>query len=183
MIMIDPFEDGGGLSQVVSTLIILVISVLAASGTVAYYNIAVTSSSLKQEQLAIDKAHIWANYSGAQAAFVVENIGGRDALIDAIEVRYIEIPWENIYHGSAVEGALTPAQCLNITGSFNHTVGETVLSFSQASGSIVLPVGESIILYIDQPDSLDITHIGTLTTIVVYTSSNQYISLVEVEIA
>ena len=171
-----------GLSQVVSTLIILVVSVLMV-GTVTYYSIAVTNSSMKQEQLAIDKAHIWVNYSGAQAALVVENIGGRDALIDAIEVRYIEIPWESVYHASTVEGTLTPAQGLNITGSFNHTIGETVLGFAQASGSIVLPVGESIILYVDQPNSLDVSHIGALTTIVVYTSSNQYIALVEVEIA
>lgn len=171
------------LSQVVSTLIILVVSVIMAGGTVTYYSIAVTNSSMKQEQLSIDKAHIWVNYSGAQAALVVENIGGRDALIDAIEVRYIEIPWESVYYVSAVEGTLTPAQGLNITGSFNHTIGETVLGFAQASGSIVLPVGESIILYVDQPDSLDVSHIGTLTTIVVYTSSNQYIALVEVEIA
>ncbi len=171
------------LSQVVSTLIILVVSVIMAGGTVTYYSIAVTNSSMKQEQLAIDRSHIWANYSGAQAAFVVENIGGRDALIDAVEVRYIEIPWESVYYASAVEGTLTPSQGLNITGSFNHTVGGTELSFTQASGSIVLPVGEGIILYIDQPDSLDINHIGTITTIVVYTSSNQYIALVEVEIA
>jgi len=178
----DPFEDRGGLSQVVTTLIILVISVLAASGTVAYYSIAVTSSSLKQEQLAIDRARIWVNSSGAQAVLKVENIGGRDALIDTIEVRYIEIPWVNVYFASAVDGALTPLQCLNITGSFNHTVGITILSFHQASESIVLPVGEAVIIYIDQPDSLDVGQAGILTPIVIYTSSNQYMALVEVEI-
>ena len=36
-----------------------------ASGTVTYYSIAVTSSSLRQEQLNIGEAHIWVNASGA----------------------------------------------------------------------------------------------------------------------
>lgn len=182
MIKKDLLRDQRGLSQVVSTLIILVTTVLMASGTVAYYSIVVTSSALKQEQLALDKVHIWVNTSGAQAAFIVENIGGRDALIDTIEVKYIEIPWENVYHASAADGALTPAQHLNITGSFNHTIGETMLSFDMATESIVLPVGEAVILYIDQPDSLDVGHLGTLASIAIYTSSNQYTALVEVEV-
>jgi len=173
-----------GLSQVVTTLILLVISILMASGTVAYYGIAVTSSSLKQEQLVIREAHVWVNASGAQAALRVENIGGRDALIDAVEIRYVEAPWTSVYHAAAAaDGGLTPAQGMNITGSFSHAVGDTTLNFTQASGSIVLPVGEEIILYIDQPDSITVDDIGDAITIMVYTSSNQYLALVDVETA
>jgi len=171
------------LSQVVTTLILLVVSVLMASGTVTYYTIAVTSSSLKQEQLVISEGRVWVNASGSQAALLIDNIGGRDSLIDSVEVRYVEAPWTEVYHAGAVEGALTPAQGLNITGPFYHAVGDAVLHFTQASGSIVLPVGEGAILYLDQPDSIGATDIGTVVTIVVYTSANQYLFLVNVETA
>jgi len=171
------------LSQVVSTLIILVVSVLMAGGTVTYYTVAVTSSSLKQEQLLVREARVWVNASGSQAAVLVENIGGRDALIDSIEVRFVEVPWGSVYHASAVDGELTPAQGLNITGPFNHTVGGVDLSFTQASGSVVLPVGEAVILYLDDPDSIGIADVGTVVDIVIYTSANQYLALVDVETA
>ncbi|KON29250.1 hypothetical protein AC482_07055, partial [miscellaneous Crenarchaeota group-15 archaeon DG-45] len=137
-----PNRGRRGLSQVVTTLILLVVSVLMASGTVTYYSLAVTSSSLRHEQLDIKSACIWVNASGAQAAILIENIGGRDALIDRIEVRYGEVPWKSVYRAPAAEGEPTPVLGLNITGPFNHTIGNHTLSFERASGSIVLRVSE-----------------------------------------
>ena len=179
----DKIRDRRALSQVVTTLILLVVSVLMASGTVTYYSIAVTSSSLRQEQLNIGEARIWVNASGAQAAVLIENVGGRDALIDQIEVRYSETPWGSVYHAPAVEGEITPAQGSNITGPFNHTIGNAALSFERASGSIVLRISEGIIIYIDQPDAIGMSDIGDLITVIVHTSANQYLALVDVKTA
>lgn len=53
------------LSQVVTMLMILVVSVLMAGGTMTYYTMAVTSSTMKTEQLVINEAHIWVDASGA----------------------------------------------------------------------------------------------------------------------
>ncbi len=79
-----------GLSQVITTLIILVVSVLMAGGTLTYYSSAVASSSIKMEQLVIREARVWVNETGSQTALHVENIGGRDALVTSVEVRYTE---------------------------------------------------------------------------------------------
>ena len=98
-------------------------------------------------------------------------------------MRYSETPWGSIYHAPAVEGEITPAQGLNITGPFNHTIGNATLSFERASGSIVLRISEGIIIYIDQPDAIGITDIGNLITVIVHTSANQYLALVDVKTA
>ena len=74
-----------GLSEVVSTLILLVVAVLLA-GVVAYYtNITMTRTATEDIQFA--NAHIWVNGSGAIAAFKLQNLGGKDILIDKFSVR------------------------------------------------------------------------------------------------
>ena len=171
------------LSQVVTMLMILVVSVLMAGGTMTYYTMAVTSSTMKTERLVVNAAHIWVDASGAQAAVRVENIGGRDALITAVEIRFIEEPWSSVYYSEGNGGYLTPVQGLNITGPFSHTVGEETLNFTQAEGSLLLPIGESLVLYVDQPDSIDISDTGYMVEVSICTSTLRYIEVVDVEIA
>ena len=170
-----------GLSQVITTLIILVVSVLMAGGTLTYYSSAVASSSINMEQLVIREARVWVNETGSQTALHVENIGGRDALVTSVEVRYIEEDWSSVYHATGEPGTLTPTQGLNITGSFTHTLGGVDFNFTESTGSILLPTGGSLIIYVDQPDSLDMFDLGTIVYINVYTSTLQYLAVVDVE--
>jgi hypothetical protein len=87
-----------GLTQSVTTLILLVLSVLLASGTIGLYTLSVTTSAMKTEQLVIRSIRIWADPSGAQVALNIENIGGRDALITSIEVGYVEDGWDSVFY-------------------------------------------------------------------------------------
>ncbi|MBA7689726.1 hypothetical protein ES703_98236 [subsurface metagenome] len=168
-----------GLSQVVTTLMILVISILMTTGTLTYYSMTVTSSVMKTEQLVIQKAHIWVNESGAQAAFQVENIGGRDALITSIEIQYIEEPWSDVFYACGSCEKLTPVQGLNITMSFVHNE----FNFTEATGSLLLPKEGKLIIYVDQPNSIDVYDLGNMAHITVWTSAIQYLAFVDVEIA
>ncbi len=75
------------LSTVVTTLIILVVSVLLA-GVVTYFAINVVSVRSQQESISIDYAHIWCDASGnAVGAIMITNTGGRDVVINQIQVR------------------------------------------------------------------------------------------------
>ncbi|RJS88477.1 hypothetical protein CW700_07730, partial [Candidatus Bathyarchaeota archaeon] len=67
----------------VTTLIILVVSVLLA-GVVTYYATNITMTRTEQEEVSLSKQHIWVNSTGAVAAFKLENLGGKDILIDKI---------------------------------------------------------------------------------------------------
>ncbi len=86
-----------GLTQSVTTLILFVLSVLLASGTMGLHTLSVTTSAMKTEQLVIRSIRIWADPSGAQVALNIENIGGRDALITSIEVGYVEEGWDSVF--------------------------------------------------------------------------------------
>ncbi|TEU10379.1 type IV pilin, partial [Candidatus Bathyarchaeota archaeon] len=62
--MVRPIEKKRGLSEVVSTLILLVVTILLA-GVVTYYATNVTTVRTETEEVRISKAHIWVNSTGA----------------------------------------------------------------------------------------------------------------------
>jgi len=95
------FKNKRGLSQVVTTLIILVVSVLLA-GVVTYYATNITMTRTQQETLVIQYAHIWVNSTGTgEAAFYLKNVGGKDVLIDKVAVRGVEAAWSTVYYNSS----------------------------------------------------------------------------------
>ena len=72
-----------GLSDVVSTLIIIVVAVLIAS-VATYYSVNTTTTRSSYEALTFDKQHIWVNSTGCVTAFRVKAVGGKDLLIEKI---------------------------------------------------------------------------------------------------
>ena len=110
-----------GLSQVVTTLILLVVAVLLAS-VVTYYATNITMTRTQEEEVHINKQHVWVNRTGAVAAFKVHNLGGRDILIDKIAVRGVENPWSRVYYyrvpsGTAIFGDMNITSPARLTGS------------------------------------------------------------------
>ena len=73
------------LSEVVSTLILLVVTILLA-GVVTYYATNVTTVRTETEEVRVSKAQIWVNSTGAVGAFKVQNLGGKDILFDKISI-------------------------------------------------------------------------------------------------
>ena len=102
-----------GLSETVSVLILLVVAVLLASVT-AYYTTNITLTRTKGEEARISKARVWVNGSGAVAAFKVQNLGGRDVLVDGIRVRGVEPEWTDVYYYRIPTGS-------SLTGDLNRT--------------------------------------------------------------
>jgi len=166
-----------GLSTVVTTLIILVVSVLLAT-VVTYYAINMTTTRVQEENLKITKAHIWANSTQKLAGFVVVNIGGRDTLIDKVQVRGYAIPWDTKIHyklqGTAPAGDLDFIADGKFGGYKNGTAD---------MGDLSLISGECLIMYIEDPGTISVEDIGTTCSITVFTASAQYKVEVNVESA
>ncbi len=174
-----------GLSTVVTTLIILVVSVLLAT-VVTYYAINVTSTRVEEESLSLRKAHVWVTSSGDdQAAFVIINTGGRDVVIDKITVRGQEISWStNVYYATTnntVSNDLIYQSTLNTSTQIN--TGSETLTLSAATGDLVLTSGYSMIIYIDDPGSITLQDVGTTVGITVFTAQAQYYKECNVEAA
>ena len=163
-----------GLSTVVTTLIILVVSVLLAT-VVTFYAINVTTTRVQEENLRISKAHIWVNSTVAQAAYVIANIGGRDTLIDKIQVRGQDIPWSAtaVFYNRT---STAPTLDLDYVADPNATM-------TGAAADLSLKSGECLIMYINNPGTISVEDIGTTCSITVFTASAQYKVEVNVESA
>jgi hypothetical protein len=89
-----------GLSTVVTTLIILVVSVLLAT-VVTYYAINITTNRMAQESLQMSNLHVWYNTTSpgwAEAAFALTNTGGKDVVLQSITTRSQPAAWTNVYY-------------------------------------------------------------------------------------
>ena len=176
-------KDRKALSEVVSTLILLVVAVLLAS-VATYYATNITMTRTETEEIQLSKEHIWVNSTGAIAAFKVSNLGGRDVLLDKISVRGVTEEWTDvvIYRiptGDSHSGDLTVCAYANITDPMTHLT----YAFSAVSDDIPLASGGEVLVYIKDPDNVQVDDIGTTVSISIHSNNAQYITECNVESA
>jgi len=173
------FGSKKALSTVVTTLIILVVSVLLA-GVVTMYAINITSTRTQQEDLRITKQKVWVFANGtAYAAFSIDNVGGRDVILDKIQVRGVDVSWSTVHYlrrSSSFSTSLNPPTSTYFSNwsYFTYSTGESVGSFSTASTDLPLSSGDTMVIYISSPDSINLSDIGTTVGITVFTENAQY---------
>jgi hypothetical protein len=189
------------LSTVVTTLIILVVSVLLA-GVVTYFAINVTSTRVQEESLQITMLHVWFSQTSgnpAESAFLIINTGGRDVVINKITVRgqaadfstsgsspvYYVIPsaavTEDLLYTPGATATLAAAKTY-LTGT-GPLIDGTATPLTGATGDITLKSGDSMVVYILQPDSITINDIGLTVGITVFTSQAMYYQEANVQAA
>lgn len=173
-----------GLSVVVTTLIILVVGVLLAT-VVSVYATNLTLTRTKTEEVHITKERIWVNATGAVAAFKLQNLGGKDILVDGVIVRNIKPYWGNIYFYRVPSGTTVSGE-MNVTSPARFT-GESVALFGrtyvQAKMDIPLASGGVLLFYVKGITNIKAEDIGTTVSIRVYTNNAQYITDCNVESA
>jgi heme/copper-type cytochrome/quinol oxidase subunit 2 len=152
------------LSTVVTTLIILVVSVLLA-GVVSYFAINVTSTRVQEESLTLSYQHIWVAQSDGSAvgALVITNSGGRDVVINKIAVRGQAAAWATVY--------ADPDQDPDTDLAY---VAAPADPYIVATGSIVVPSGTTVGVYVTSPDSIGLNDIGLTAAFTVFTSQAMY---------
>lgn len=132
-----------GLSQVVTTLILLVVAVLLV-GVVSYYATNVIMVRTAQEQVRIAKHHIWVSEDDkAYAAFVIQNLGSRDILLDKITVRGVDNEWirtsgrEYQITGESLVASPDGSQ-ISFTGSLaNNLIKEGTLTITDGTETFI----------------------------------------------
>jgi len=178
-----------GLSTVVTTLIILVVSVLLAT-VVTFYAINVTTTRVQEESLQMFKQHIWHNgTTHSEAAFLVINTGGRDFVLDKIAVRGQESNWTNIWYSKTTNSIsadlpyVTPETDGTLNGTDMVTVSGNTYNFTRGSvgEDLILKSGWSMIVYLTYPDSVSVSDIGVTIGITIHTATAQYYKETNVE--
>jgi hypothetical protein len=176
------------LSTVVTTLIILVVSVLLAT-VVTFYAINITTNRTQQESLYMSNLHVWYNTTSpgwAEAAFVLVNTGGRDAVLQSITARSQPSDWSNVYYWTTKTAtinslAVTPTQPTST--SINPSINGTATTLKQATGVITLKSGWTLVVYINHPDSVGQNDVGTPVQVTVYTANAQWTQEINVQAA
>ena len=174
------------LSTVVTTLIILVVSVLLAT-VVVYYATNVVSTRVQEESLSLTKQHIWVEMDGdCVAAIMVTNIGGRDVVLGKIAVRGQAVDMSTqVWYVVAASGD-------TLTTDLNYTTGSAIGATSKfgglagapaqpTNGTLVLPSGETIVVYLTNPGTVSVNDIGVTLAITVFTSQAIYYKETNVE--
>jgi len=173
-----------GLSQIVTTLILLVTAVLLAA-IVTYYATNITMVRTEIEALQLSKAHVWVNSSGAVASFKLQNLGGRDVLIDKITVRGVEKDWSDVYYYRVPSGTSITGD-MNVTNpaSLDSTV-ETIdgRDYNQSTDDIPLISGAELLVYVKNPDNIQMDDLGVTVAISVFTNNAQYTTEINVKSA
>lgn len=182
--MIRLLRNRFALSTVITTLIILVVSILLAS-VLTYFATNVVSTRVQEENLQVSKQHIWVTSGGfAQGAVKVTNTGGRDVVIDKITVRGQECLWTpNVYYALAAAG-----DDLSVDLTYEGTITAGTTTFGgltataiAASGDLILPSGSTIVIYINAPDSIDVSDIGLTVSIALHSAQAVYYSEVNIQ--
>ncbi len=156
------------LSTVITTLIILVVSVLLA-GVVTYFAINVVSTRVQTESVTVNFAHIWCDSDGnAVAGIVISNTGGRDVVINQIEVR-----GQPSFTGTCYTSTGTPSADISAVSAAAFVTNATG-KYQTTSGPIVLDSGKSINVWMVAPGSVSTADIGTTISLTVFTADAAY---------
>lgn len=180
-----------GLSTVVTTLIILVVSVLLAT-VVTFYAINVTTTRVEEESLQVYKLHTWHDGNVfAETGFLIINTGGRDMVLDKITVRGQECAYTNVWYNKTTAPLnadlpyVTPTNATTGVLPSYVTISGTNYTLTQGSAGndLILKSGWSMIVYISNPDHISVSDIGVTVGINVFTANAQYYKESNVEAA
>jgi len=164
------------LSTVVTTLIILVVSVLLA-GVVTLYATNITATRTQQEMLKLTKQHVWVDGDGnSWAAVCIDNVGGKDAVLDKVQVRGVEAEWSTVRFirlSTAVTTSLISPTNDTVWTDFTYT-GTSNASFTTPTMDVPLKSGDTMVLYIVDPDSINLSDVGVTIGITIFTEQSQY---------
>jgi hypothetical protein len=190
--MIRLLKSRHALSTVVTTLIILVVSVLLAT-VVTYFAINVVSTRVQEESLHVQKQHVWNNATAQAgtsayclASLMVINTGGRDVVISKVAVRGQDCPWNQTAGASQkfvlycttndpISGDLSYVPNFNYTGGVNYVnIGATQYNFTVANSELILKSGDTMLLYVVNPDSVSVNDVGLTVGITLHSAQAIY---------
>ena len=187
-------RNNKGLSQVITTLIILVVAVLL-TGVVTYYATNVTMVRTTQEEVRVRKAHIWVEEGdAAYAAILIQNIGGRDILVDKLLIRGVEAPWTGDptvvvqYYKVLTSDDVGAdfAVMKNASDVYFGQIGSVPADASfwaNTTGDMPLKSSNSLLLFVKNPPNIALYDVGTTISMAVYTTNAQWIVETVVESA
>lgn len=165
-------------------MILLVIAILL-SMIVTYYSTNTVNVRSQREELRFRYAHVWVNITGAVAAFKLTVLGGRDILVDEINVRGVEQSWLNVYYYRVPSGTVITGD-VNVTSSAKFTGASVTIDgnlYSRATEELPLSSGSELLVYIKDPDNVKVGQEGKKVSISILTNRAKYTTELNIDTA
>jgi len=156
------FQKRRGIGNVITTLIILIASVVLGAGVI-FFGGSMFQSNTESESIQVSNAHVWVNSTSSQAAFVVQNTGGKVVSISQISIRGTSIPLSKWYYNNTNLSSAEIQTDLVKDNDGNQlaiSVNGVSKSFTLATGPVSLAQGQSAIIYLKNPAGLSSTDAG-----------------------
>jgi hypothetical protein len=108
---------------------------------------------------------------------MVTNNGGRDVVISKISIRGQTSSWADVLYANAAVGEDLSQNLVHVDTPVAATndLGLTDTAH-QATTSLILPSGSTMVIYINNPDSIGITDIGLTVGMGIYSAQAVYYS-------
>lgn len=183
---LNPVRRRRGLTNVVTTLILLTFAVLLALTATAYTS-GVTRAQMNsagQERIRLYKTHVWVEAldNGTDwtvVAFKLHNLGGKSVAVVLIDIRSWEVDWSTVYSrivNETSEGILLYAN-LNYFPWASLT-GSSVLidgyNYTQATGNLYVGSGDTVVIYIKAEEFIYKDNIGMPVSIAIGTTNANF---------
>ncbi len=160
-----------GLSTIITTLIIVTASVVLGTAVVLFAS-GIFQSSVEEEAISVTSVKLWGNTStNSQGAFIVKNTGSKELAIQTIKVRGIGSVFSDWYYFDTATNTTITSQTVltyDTNGGTNDLTNITMAgdthTFTQAIGPLSLKPGETLVVYVSAPGSLDNTDAGSSAT-------------------
>jgi len=163
------FQKRRGLGTVIATLIILIASVILGAGVI-FFGGSMFQTNTQQESVKVSNSHIWvATNNTSTAAFAVQNVGGKPVSLTSISIRGLSVPLSSVFFNT-VDATATNIQTEFIADYSEATVDVNSLvageeAFTAATGPVSLDQGQAVIIYINDPASIDAIDAGQAMTL------------------
>jgi hypothetical protein len=127
--------------------------------------------------------------SSAVAALMITNTGGRDVVISKLAVRGQDIDMAaDAWYVTAETGDdlsldlnYTAGTIINATAVFGGLKGTPAAP--NAGSNLVLPSGQTVVVYINNPDSITVNDVGLTVAMTVFSSQAMYYKETNVQAA
>jgi len=167
------FQKRRGLGTVIATLIILIASVILGAGVI-FFGGSMFQTNTQQESVKVSNSHIWvATNDTSTAAFAVQNTGGKPVSLTSISIRGLSVPL-NLVYGNTADATATNIQT-EFIADYNLADGVDVdgdgvqdafdVGLDPATGPVSLDQGQAVIIYINDPASIDAIDAGQAMTV------------------
>lgn len=176
------------MTEVVTVLILVAFSVLLALTAIVYTN-GVTRARMKstaQEDVRFHKEHAWIDTlvngtDRAVVAFKLHNLGGKSISLQTIDIRGTEMDWSDVYyHVINRTSEMTMFYSEIYYFDWSSLVGSSVIidgyNYTQATGSVWINPGDTLIIYVRAPAIMYKDNIGQPITLAVSTVNANYIT-------